>query len=943
MMKALAKIVWLCTLCTACNTHPIAPEHSRKKKADIESTIAGINKEDSLTAFIAYHEKKRDRPALIVAYKVLGKRLRENARFSEALNAHRKGLEHALNDCDTNEIIQAYNNIGTDFRRMGGMSEAANHHYRALSYSQLWNDTASTVARKNQAVSLNGIGNIHLTLGEDEIALRAFRQALQVEQLLNSHVGQAINYANIGSIFESRGEIDSAHYYYRHSMLSNQAAHSTLGIALCHNHFGRLAEKKGAESEALKHYMESYNLMKENKDRWHWLEACIALARVHLNLNRQTEAMDYLTRARQEALHIKSPEHLAIIHQLGATYYRKKGNYRKAMESYNQSVAYADSVRNEKSKSHLLNLQVNYERAKAKQEVDKTHKSYRQKLQAKQTLLFVSILMVAVAAITILLLLYAQYLRLKSNRLLRRTVKMRSTFFTNITHEFRTPLTVVTGLAEQMLAEPMTPEEREQNLQAITRQSKSLLNLVNQLLKIAKGTPGNEQPKWVHADLSAYLRLTLDGYRDFASSHHIRILFSSSHPVLEMDFVPEYVHNIMNNLMGNALKFTHADGSIYVDIARKKGELLWQISDTGDGIPADDLPHIFELYYQGSNSHEKAGTGIGLPFVKQMVESMRGSITVENNPYGGATFTIRLPMAQPQVQTEPLDMETVRPITTESAQHVNAETEEKQTGKQQPTILIVEDNQDITFYLKNLLKKKYAIFQADNGTDALEIAAQELPDLILTDLMMTGMDGYTLCQEIRKSELLNHIPIIIITAKSEEADRIRGLEAGADAYLLKPFNAEELHVRIKKLLNQRQMLRDKYSQEMREGNEPPAELRPAEREFMNRLTEFIHAHISEKTLNAEQLADKCCMSKSQLNRKIRAIAGYSTAAYILQIRLEKAKRLLATTEQPISDISMLCGFEDTSYFARVFKQLFKVTPSLFRKTPSQTTEQQRKA
>lgn len=909
------------------------------EKQEIEKRAKRMAESDSLDWFI--RQCGGNNYALSIAYKIKGKKLRDISYFREALNAHYKGLEYALASQDTNEIIQAYNNLGTNFRRMGILDEASNSHYTALRYCENWSDTISEVAKKNRVVSLNGIGNIHLTLGNTEIAMQAFSKALEGEKELGSYLGQAINYANIGSILEMEGETARAYICYQESMKFNRLAHSNLGIALCHNHLGRMAEKQKNWEEALEHYQSSSQIMKEHSDRWHWLEAYIAIARVYLLQNLREKAEPYIERSKQEALDIHSPEHLAEIYRLKSLSCQQVGNFREAISHYEKSSAYTDSVMNEKNKNNTLNLQMKYERSKAQKTVNVAQSAYRAEQKSKKTLLVCSVFFAILAITIILLLLYVQRIRLRTNRQLKRTIQMRSTFFTNITHEFRTPLTVVIGLAEQLKKGELGKKDVDDYLETIIRQSRNLLRLVNQLLDAAKSAPGMEQQKWVHADIVSYIRLVLDGYRCYLNAKHIQLVFTTQVQTLQVDYIPEYINKILQNLLGNAIKFVPEEGVIQVHLATVLDkQLILQISDNGQGISEEELPYIFDAFYQGLNNKNNTGTGIGLAFVKQMVESMNGSITAANSKEGGAEFTIRMSLQNPKARVE------VQTDENESALNCLSKTDkgfteangitvvdEEPSENVNPLILIVEDNQDVSFYIHKLVEGKYRIRHAHNGCEALNVCNENMPDLIITDLMMPEMDGYTLCQNIRSSQTLNHIPIIITTAKSEETDRLKGIQVGAEAYLLKPFNADELLLQIENILNQRRILREKYSKALCEGNTGNVELRPADRDFLNNLTEFIHQHLAEKALNAEMVADKFCVSKSQLNRKIRAITNYSTTAYILLIRMEKAKRLLVSTEQPIGEIAMNCGFEDTSYFTRVFKQLFSTTPSLFRKTP----------
>lgn len=909
------------------------------EKQEIEKRAKRMAESDSLDWFI--RQCGGNNYALSIAYKIKGKKLRDISYFREALNAHYKGLEYALASQDTNEIIQAYNNLGTNFRRMGILDEASNNHYTALRYCENWSDTISEVAKKNRVVSLNGIGNIHLTLGNTEIAMQAFSKALEGEKELGSYLGQAINYANIGSILEMEGETARAYICYQESMKFNRLAHSNLGIALCHNHLGRMAEKQKNWEEALEHYQSSSQIMKEHSDRWHWLEAYIAIARVYLLQNLREKAEPYIERSEQEALDIHSPEHLAEIYRLKSLSCQQVGNFREAISHYEKSSAYTDSVMNEKNKNNTLNLQMKYERSKAQKTVNVAQSAYRAEQKSKKTLLVCSVFFAILAITIILLLLYVQRIRLRTNRQLKRTIQMRSTFFTNITHEFRTPLTVVIGLAEQLKKGELGKKDVDDYLETIIRQSRNLLRLVNQLLDAAKSAPGMEQQKWVHADIVSYIRLVLDGYRCYLNAKHIQLVFTTQVQTLQVDYIPEYINKILQNLLGNAIKFVPEEGVIQVHLATVLDkQLILQISDNGQGISEEELPYIFDAFYQGLNNKNNTGTGIGLAFVKQMVESMNGSITAANSKEGGAEFTIRMSLQNPKARVE------VQTDENESALNCLSKTDkgfteangitvvdEEPSENVNPLILVVEDNQDVAFYIHKLIESKYRIKHAHNGYEALNVCNENMPDLIITDLMMPEMDGYTLCQNIRSSQTFNHIPIIITTAKSEETDRLKGIQVGAEAYLLKPFNADELLLQIENILNLRRTLREKYSKALYEGNTECVELRPADRDFLNNLAEFIHQHLAEKALNAEMLANKFCVSKSQLNRKIRAITNYSTTAYILLIRMEKAKRLLVSTEQPIGEIAMNCGFEDTSYFTRVFKQLFSTTPSLFRKTP----------
>lgn len=924
----------------ACSRSP-KQSYTSHRRAAIDSIIKANPTIDSLTVWMERYTATNNSQGIMLTQKELGKRYRETARFNEAINIHQSGLQLATQLADTLEMIQAFNNIGTNFRRMGILDEASTYHYKALMLCEQYSDRQSYTAKKNRVVSLNGIGNIHLTLDNRTAADSVFRLALAGEKELGSNLGQAINYANLGAIFEARGMADSAWVYYQYSMERNRAAKSNLGISLCHTYFGHIYEKEGKWEDALREYRQAYDLMADSRDRWHWLESCLALARINISKGDLPMAKTYLQRAEETAKAIRSWEHMSEIYRLGYLCFEKLGDCRRALDSYIMSRAYADSVRNSENMSHLQNLRVNYEKERSSRELTLISENYAMERRTKNIFLVASLLVLVLMAVAAGFLYYAVRMKSRNQQVMRHMEKVRSNFFTNITHEFRTPLTVMLGLSRQLQGEGLSGEERKDYLQTIIRQGNHLLRLVNQLLDIAKVKSEVGEPDWRMGNVIAYTSMIVENFQIYARQKCIDLHFAPSETDITMDFVPGYVRKIVCNLLSNAIKFTPKGGQIYITMAREKSCLTIRVADTGKGIPADDLPHIFDTFYQGEIYHEEMGTGIGLSLVKQMTESMGGEVSVKSAVGEGSVFTVTLPLKHGESMWEKwipeLDTaELVLPPEKEQEYDALPDADSEPDGESgMPSILIVEDNASVSYYIAELLKKNYRLLYARNGAEGLEKAKEFMPDLLLTDLMMPEMDGYELCRQVRSSAILNHIPIIVITAKCEEADRIRLLEAGADAYLQKPFNAEELRTRIGKLLEQRRLLREKYTHALHEGTEQSVELSPLDKDFLGRLTNIIYAQLSDSTLNSNSVADKMCMSKSQLNRKIRTITGYNTAAYILQMRMEKAKRMLASTDTPISDIAMKCGFEDASYFGRVFKQAFNITPSQYRKMPDQ--------
>ena len=910
---------------------------SEQERKQVDSTVYANRNYDALNALLQKFQSEKNDYGTVVTYRELGKLYRKDGNFVKAIEQHQLQAKLAQEIGDTLDLVQALNNIGTNYRRMGVLEEASSFHFQALGFCEKYSDKESRTAKKNRVVSLNGIGNIYLTLNNREAADSIFRLALKGEQELGSHLGQAINYANIGSLFEMDNQIDSARYYYNKSMEANVKAKSKVGLSLCHTYFGRLHENEEDWNKAIEEYKKAYDIMINDVDSWHWMESCLALSRVNLKKGNLVEANEYLKKAEKTATELNSLEHMAEVHRLYYLWEIQKGNSKKALDHYIKSVTFSDSVANDENMNHIQNLRIQFERAQKQNQIDLLTQNYQMERSYKNLFLTLAVIIFLFAIFIITFLWYMIRMRGKNQKMLQKVEKMRTNFFTNITHEFRTPLTVILGFSEQLEKGLIPQNETMENVgRMISRQGRSLLSLINQLLDISKIKSNIGTPEWLKGNIVPYLHMICNNYQQAAQQKRIDLIYSSKVSTIEMEFVPDYVQKVMRNLLSNAIKFTPEYGQILVTTSVINEQLKLIVSDNGRGINAAELPHIFDAFYQGDNSRTEIGTGIGLSLVKQIIDALSGKIEVKSTVNKGTVFIITVPLHYPKLNNvKPLE-ESILAVDNYIPIDENTEVAELPKGSGEldvaPIVLIVEDNQDVLYYIGSQLKDQYRLYYARNGEEGLNKANELMPDIIVTDLMMPEMDGYELCHRVRSSEILSHIPIIIITAKSTETDRIKGIDAGADAYLYKPFNSEELNVRVKQLLNSRKLLRQKYSTALQEGKEETVQLSNSDQMFLNKLVDVAYAMMSSCNIEIETLASKMCMSSKQLNRKILAITGENTTAYLIQIRLSKAKRLLDSPENiPIGDIAMQCGFEDSAYFSRIFKKMFNLTPSQYKK------------
>jgi len=464
----------------------------------------------------------------------------------------------------------------------------------------------------------------------------------------------------------------------------------------------------------------------------------------------------------------------------------------------------------------------------------------------------------------------------------------------------------------------------------IRRNGKDLLHLVNEMLDLAKSESGNMELQLVQADVVPLVKYLSESFNSLAEVNQINLTVYSEIETLNMDFDGDKLTSIISNLLTNAIKFTPASGKISVHIneifKNKKPYLNIKVKDNGIGIPDDELPNIFNRYYQAEakSSRKIKGTGIGLALTKEFVDLMKGTIEVKSMLNKGTEFVVLIPVTRNAPTTKNTGIDNKEHTTILSPSTEDIEVSQK-TNSELPLVLIIEDNKDVAHYLKTCLKNKYETIHAIDGIMGIDMAFKTIPDIIITDVMMPGKDGFEVCKTLKADERTDHIPIIILTAKVTIEDRLTGLSHGADAYLSKPFNKEELFIRLDQLVLLRKKLIDKiqktgFDQFLNKRSKNP------KIQFLQKIVTLIHQEIGNSNFESGYLAKKLLLSDSQVYRKIKAITGKSTAVFIRSIRLQYAKELLKNTNKTVSEIAYEVGFNDPSWFSRAFKEEFGYAP-----------------
>ena len=596
----------------------------------------------------------------------------------------------------------------------------------------------------------------------------------------------------------------------------------------------------------------------------------------------------------------------------------------------------------------MQNMRVRYEHEQHRAEIESVNQQYRTERTLKRLSFAAGMLVVILAAVIVCFMLYALRARKRKQEVQHQLDEMRLSFFTNITHEFRTPLTVILGYSRMMEEGkvPMGDITRVANM--VSRQGSRLLSLINQLLDIQKVKSAVGMCDWYRGDVVLFLSNIIESHLNMAHSRGIRLLYAPKQQKAVCDFVPDYAQKVVCNLVTNAIKFSKEGSEVLVSLDVEDDMLQMRVADFGSGISQADQQRIFEPFYQTESDKKNVGSGVGLALVKQIVSALNGSISLVSKVGEGSVFTVRIPVKAPEgVEVKSLESlgsvptsillnaeNDVMPETdcSDSISEADDADDDNQSDTRQ-LVLIVEDNADVAEYMTMLLKTRYRLAIAHDGMKGLEMATQLVPDIIVTDVMMPRMDGYELCQAVKQSEVLNHIPVIIVTAKTTQADKLRGLQLGVDAYIYKPFDAEELAVSVGNLLEKSRMLRERYMQAVAE-HQPNAEaaLPPQDRAFIDRVNTIVDKEMNKGNVTVDTVAVALCMSSAQFRRKLTAVSGTTPAVYIRTRQMQMAQRILdSNADLPINEVAMKCGFYDVSHFTRTFKLVMGVTPTQYKK------------
>jgi DNA-binding response OmpR family regulator/nitrogen-specific signal transduction histidine kinase len=515
--------------------------------------------------------------------------------------------------------------------------------------------------------------------------------------------------------------------------------------------------------------------------------------------------------------------------------------------------------------------------------------------------------------------------------------KAKLQFFTNVSHEFRTPLTLILGPAQNLLDSFEGGKVVRDQILSINNNAQRLLRLVNQLLDFRKTESGNMKLEVAEGNMVKFIKEIKLSFDPLAEQMKIDFSISSSSNIIKAWFDRDQFEKIMFNLLSNAFKNTPEGGAISIRINESKENLAIIVEDNGKGIKVEHFENIFQSFFSYDEEHHHTGTGIGLALTKSLIEMHHGEIRVESEEHVYTRFILSMPLGNKHFDQSELIHEIKDIELTENYQLLSNETvfngsNDVRTNHEGievlPKLLIVEDNAEVRAYIKSIFIGKYTILEAEEGKEGLNVVLEEIPDLVISDVMMPIMDGITLCKEIKSNMKTSHIPVILLTARTSLIFKVEGLETGADDYVTKPFNPKVLELKVRNIMRTHEVMRNLFRDNDLLTIEPKrVTLNSSDERFIQQALESIEKNMANADYSVEDLGVDVGMSRMQLYRKLKALTGQSANEFIRTIRLKRAAQLLEQNQLTIAEVTYEVGFTDLQYFRECFKKLFSLTPS----------------
>lgn len=886
-------------------------QHDQKKfyqkAASFYSQIGAFDREaDHLQNEILLHSDSPDSAFQTMVF--LGMAYLNSGRTDLARNCFRWSEKYFFATSDLEKIVSAYSGLASVYTVSGRSIDAIDYYFKAI---QLLEQTENylTLAKTYSNLSI-----LYVSLGEKQKALDVRKKAYNFAVLSGDPEEIHFEELNLGGSYNSLDQADSALFYLKKSEVYFEEHFNAQILNAIYNEIGSSYSKTGKNDEAEEYYLKSIQLLKTGGFDFA-LPGTMGNYGLVLHAKKEfSKGISVCREALPIAKRIQYPEVEMVVCNCLYKNYKAIHQADSALFYYEHTLLLKDSLDNAELQKASLRKELEKEYTLEKEGIIS---SAARELDEVVSLRNVLLIGSSILLIALLILFISFYQKKKAVTFVKREKEYLDNLIHNLVHEFRTPLTLIKGPAEELLK----TDRSNAFLQLINKNGEHMLHLVNQVLDFSRIKAGKMSLSPEPTDLPLFITGIKDMFTPLAAGKNIRLTYTNRMEQTIVSLDSDKLLKILSNLVSNAIKYSTENTSVSITSSLEEGQIVITVADTGIGIPLREQENIFKKYYQidSTTTRKETGTGIGLAFVKELVQLMKGKIELNSVLKQGTTVKVYFPY-------EPVNLSSTVSNSSDSLKPVQQNPAiTSESNEEKPKVLIIEDNPDLRLFLQLLLEKEgYELYTATDGEDGIEQAIALIPDVIISDVMMPRKDGLEVLKVLKNDPVTEHVPIIMLTAKSSFDSMISGLQSGADDYIAKPFQSEELVLRVTNQIRLQLKLQQRFqSSDGVEKESAPKHNLILKIETLIREEEGVH-------LSVEDVADRCAISRSQLHRKIKQLTGLSTTALLTKIRLDLSVSDLTQTDLSISEISYKYGYSDPANFSRLFKKQFNQSPSEYR-------------
>jgi two-component system, sensor histidine kinase ChiS len=799
------------------------------------------------------------------------------------------------------EQMLALKQLGESYQYLSNFQQSVKYYLQAIKIAE------NTKNETMLGTFYNGLGVDFYYMEDYPKALHYMYAAADIKLKLGDEKAYTIVMTNLGGVLHTLGKHDSAMRVFRNVeqvLIKNK---TWFMLSSLYNSMGSVQQVgfKNLDSAAF-YFMKSLKLAADNKLTFHEATAYHNLGGVYNDQKNYSKALPHLQKALQLSRSIRRNSLILGIYRTLTEVYEGAGDTKNALKYRTMQLNLRDSIFKEEKELSIAQMETRYQTAKKDEQIQRQKARIQSEIAKSEkdnnrfnTILFIVVLLLLIAVAI------SFYFWQRKNAE-EKLEKEKSKIYQNIVHEIRTPLTLINGPL-QNIKKKLNDEDSKQDILLIERNSGRLVNLVTELLDAAKLENKQFKITYQFGNPVTLVNETVVLFKQEAERKQIILQFKRNDENISLEFPANVLEKITANLVSNAVKYCHKGNHVQVELYQAKDKLRLIVTDNGPGIALNEQNKIFNRFYRSQQHTNMSGTGIGLAMVKELTELVNGTIQLKSKPGEGTCMEVTIPL---------------KPVATKK--------QEVETNDDKPSILLVEDDADVADFTERTLKDTFTIIRASNGKEGLDRCTEYIPDMVLSDVMMPVMDGTQMITEIKKNELTAHIPVIIFSAKGSAESRMEGLQSGADGYLPKPFNPDELKLLANNILHTLQKNQKEYEQGLKKPV-PYKERLKGTNVYLGKIIDQIIAHIENTEYSVNELANDMNVSRSQLHRNIKSLTGHSTTYLIKLVRIEKAKDMLMAHDGNITEIAYACGFASQSYFTRTFSEIVGIPPSVFQK------------